>query len=213
MQHEISLTPGQKLALEMDMVDVGDFIDNWIGSRLDIAASDIRNADWYGDAVAATIADGSDGTDPFAVVLKARSLGMFETAQERSDRLAQEAQDGPSLEPSPEQVITNRVNAHAIALKVGAVNALRTDGGDPFPATPEAVVAIRARYTDRLNELTAKQLVGETLTDDERGEVGRIRQGFAYTNAVDAAADTIIAAGDPADPIADDTRWPTPPAQ
>jgi hypothetical protein len=109
--------------------------------------------------------------------------------------------------PSVDEV----VNAHAIVLKVGTVNALRTDGGDPFPVTEAALAIIRAQYTDRINELSAQTLIGETLTADEVAEVTRIKAGFAFFKEVDTAAQTIIAAGDPADPIETDTRWPDPP--
>jgi len=209
MNHNITLTDGQKLALELDMADVVEFIDNWVNSRLDIAANTIRNADWYGEAVAGVVADGGDPVDPFVVVLKARTLGLVETAQERADRLASEAP--PISGPSPEEIIASRVNGHAIVLKVDAVNALRTDGGEPFPVSSAGIVLIRDNYTDRINELSAKTLIGDTLTAEEVAEVSRIKAGFAFFKGVDTAAQAIITAGDPADPIEADPRWPTPP--
>lgn len=35
------------------------------------------------------------------------------------------------------------------------------------------------------------------------------KAGFGYFEAVNQTADAIIAAGDPADPIASDARWPS----
>lgn len=101
------------------------------------------------------------------------------------------------------------VSAHALALKIGAVNALRTDGGDPYPVSPESLAMIRQTYADTLNEIQADALLNGGATDAQKQTVGLIKAGFDFMRAVDAAAAAIIAAGDGADPIASDQRWPT----
>lgn len=103
--------------------------------------------------------------------------------------------------------IAAEISGHALALKIGVVNATRTDGLTD-PVTPEALATIKERYTEIVNEASAKAVMGETVTDAEKQVVALIRQGFAFFKAVDAAAETILAAGDAADPIAGDTRWP-----
>lgn len=112
-----------------------------------------------------------------------------------------------SAPPIPRD-IGGDVAAHSIKLKIGIVNATRTDGGDPYPETEEALEAVRNRYTDTLNELSAKSLSGEELSAGEKQIIGLIRAGNDFFKLVDAAADAIIGAGDAADPIETDGRWP-----
>lgn len=120
---------------------------------------------------------------------------------------------GYATPPADEQTVSIKaqVNAHALALKVGLVNAVRTDGLTDR-VTADAMVAIRQRYADIIAEVSAKQLIGETITQSDKQTVGLIKTGFAYFNAVDAAGAVIIAAGNPASPIHGDGRWPAPPS-
>lgn len=125
-----------------------------------------------------------------------------------NQRYAQRAID---IETAKVEQKAQAAAAHALALKIGVVNATRTDGGEPFPVAEASLEAIRQKYTDEVNEISAKQLVGETLTDSEKQTVQLIRQGFAFFKAVNAALETIVAAGDGADPIESDPRWPAVP--
>ncbi len=111
--------------------------------------------------------------------------------------------------PAPRDLAAE-VSAHALALKIGVVNATRTDGGPAYPVAAEALAAIRDRYTEIVNEVSAKSVVGEEVIAEEKQTVALIRAGFAFFKAVDAAAEAILAddPADVADPIAADKRWP-----
>lgn len=118
-------------------------------------------------------------------------------------------QFGYAKPPADEQAaaIKARVFAHALTLKIGLVNTIRTDGQADL-VTPQALADIRQRYADIIAETSAKQLIGETITQADKQTVGLIKTGFAYFKAVDEAAAVIIAAGNPANPLAGDGRWP-----
>lgn len=104
--------------------------------------------------------------------------------------------------------IAEVVTAHALTLKIGAVNAIRTDGGPDYPISADALAEIRRVYSEDLASVSAKGILGQTPTSEDLDEVTLIQAGFGYFKAVDAAAKTIIGAGDPANPIEDDGRWP-----
>lgn len=122
-------------------------------------------------------------------------------------------QFGYAKPPADEQAdaIKAQVHAHALALKIGLVNAIRTDGLTD-PVTADAMTAIRQRYSDIIAEVSARQLIGETITTADKQTVGLIKAGFAYFKAVDEAAAVIIASGSPANPLATDGRWPAAPS-
>lgn len=119
--------------------------------------------------------------------------------------------DGVDFTPPPApRNIAAEVAAHAIELKVGIVNATRTDGLiDPVTAT--AVAAIEERYNLYVTRFLTDDKLGLDVTD-KIPVVQSIRAGQDFFDAVDLAAATILAAGDAADPIADDARWPALPA-
>lgn len=130
------------------------------------------------------------------------------TAARKAEESAAAALSQP---PAPDAATRAKqaVEGHALALKIGAVNALRTDGGEPYPVSPESLAMIRQTYADTLNEIQADALLNGGATDAQKQTVGLIKAGFDFMRAVDAAAAAIIAAGDGADPIASDQRWPT----
>lgn len=123
-----------------------------------------------------------------------------------------EQEDGSFAAPVPPRDVPAEIAAHALALKIGAINAMRTDGGDPYPATAEGLQAARERYRDIVDDYNSAVAVGDAVTAEQTAIVRLIRQGYQFTAAVDAAAATILAAGDAADPVSSDVRWPAVPA-
>lgn len=122
-------------------------------------------------------------------------------------------QDGTFAAParSPRDAAAE-VAAYAIALKVGAINAMRTDGGPPYPPTAESLAAAKDRYRDIVDDYNSAVAVGDPVTEEQTATVRLIRLGYQFTAAVDAAAALIIAAGDAADPVSSDDRWPALPS-
>lgn len=109
--------------------------------------------------------------------------------------------------PAPSTV--DVIGDHALALKMGAVNALRGPDATPYPATAEMWQTVREQYRDRAVQLA---LIPEAnRTAEQLQEITNINAGFDYANVVDAAAGVIRLAGDAADPIATDSRWPAMP--
>jgi len=53
----------------------------------------------------------------------------------------------------------------------------------------------------------AKLVQGQTVSAEDKATIGRIQSGFDAFTAIDAAATTIIAVGDAANPIASAPRW------
>lgn len=104
--------------------------------------------------------------------------------------------------------IAAEVNRHAVVVKIASINATRTDGGEPFPATAEALTAAKDRYRDMIDEYNLSVAVGDAVSPEQTATVKRIQAGFQFFKAVDAAASMILAAGDAADPVSTDDRWP-----
>lgn len=121
-----------------------------------------------------------------------------------------EQEDGSFAAPVPPRDVPAEIAAHALALKIGAVNATRTDG-DTDPVTMDALADIVTRY----ERYVSRYLVDKDLGVDVSGRaqvVANIRAGQDFFEAVDAAAAAILAAGDAADPVSSDARWPPLPA-
>ncbi|MDZ7823538.1 MAG: hypothetical protein U5K75_05500 [Ahrensia sp.] len=131
------------------------------------------------------------------------------TQKQKLEQSAQANAIGVSPTTS-EQVppISIAVQYHALALKIGIVNATRTDSGEPYPVTNEALNIIKERYSLLNAEVLTKNLLGQHVSENEKKMLRLIQQGNAFFAAVDEAAATIIASGDVADPVATDPRWP-----
>lgn len=122
------------------------------------------------------------------------------------------AEDGALIAPPQPRDMAGEVAAHALALKVGAINALRTDGGAPYPATAEALAVVRDVYRDIVDDYNSAVAVGDSVTAEQTATVRLIRAGFTFFKAVDSAAAAIVAAGDAAEPVDADARWPALPS-
>lgn len=118
-----------------------------------------------------------------------------------------DADTGEFTAPEPPRDIESEVAGHALALKVGIVNATRTDG-QTDDVTPEALKVIEKRYRAFTDKMNAKRTVDVALTDSEKATMHLIISGNEFFEAVDLAAATILAAGDAAEPVETDSRWP-----
>lgn len=123
-----------------------------------------------------------------------------------------EQEDGTFATPPPPRDAAAEVAAYAIAFKIGAINAMRTDGGDPFPETLDGLAKAKELYRDIIDDYNSAVAVGDPVTPEQAATVRLIRAGYQFTSAVDAAAAAILAAGDAADPVSSDERWPALPS-
>jgi hypothetical protein len=140
------------------------------------------------------------------IVLNAFTNGHVKTVAERNAEAEAAATIGERPTTDPEEVQRQTVLAHALALKVGMVNSTRTDG-EADPVTVEGLSAIEARYSRYIAAFLTDKELGVDVSD-RLDTVRLIRAGETYFEAVNAAAKTIIDAGDAADPVASDGRWP-----
>jgi len=207
-QFTVEVTDAQALALDIAAVDPGEWVENMVTNRARVEIEELKAKPLWAQAIEAVVAANGDASNDEAVLLKARELGLVKTATEKKAEL--EAAEKLNLDPpqSAAEVMQAAVKAHALELKITKVNELRIDNGPDYPITKDALDSIRTRYTDIINEVSAKSILGEPVTDDEKQIVSLIRQGFDYFKAVDAAAQAILSAGDPADPLSSDVRWP-----
>lgn len=86
------------------------------------------------------------------------------------------------------------------------------NGKPPYPPTAESLAAAKDRYRDIVDDYNSAVAVGDPVTEEQTATVRLIRLGYQFTAAVDAAAALIIAAGDAADPVSSDDRWPALPS-
>ena len=206
----IQMTEAELFALDMIAVNKQEWAENVLTNRARVAAQELQTTPEWSQAVALVAQAGGDVSNVWLVLLTGRDATppLFETLAVVSAR--EEAAAALSTPEAP--VIADAaapVLAHALALKIGLVNATRTDGGPDYPVSPEALAGIRQTYSDIVSELTAKTTLGDTLTTQEQGTLRLILNGFEAFKGIDFVAQAIIAAGDAVDPIASDPRWPT----
>lgn len=209
---EIDLTKSQLQALAFEFVDPAFFFRSQAEGRANKAIEDIVQLEMQ----RALDAGENLPTTKDEIVEQAFANGTVKTAAEKAEELqAAQTIEAPTPE-TPEQSLSVKVLAHALALKVGVVNALRTDGGDPYPVSSDALAAVHERYTDMVNDYNtrvsvahAKKVpISDVVTDMETNIVQLIQQGFALFAAINDAAEAIIQSGEVSDPVAADPRWP-----
>lgn len=141
------------------------------------------------------------------IVQQAFANGTIKTAKQRFEDAQHAATTEAAAPVDPQEAMQTAVMAHALALKIGAVNA-HMPPTQQYPATKAGLTTIVERYNGIISAFNTAKNLGMDVTEEQTQQAGLILQVYQYHAVVDDAVDAILAAGDPADPIASDPRWP-----
>lgn len=92
----IEVTEAEFYALELIAYDVQDWCDNVITDRARVAKEEFKTKPEYIKALTAVVKEGGDAEDDWAVLMKAKELGLTKTAVvQHEEFIAQHAMAAP----------------------------------------------------------------------------------------------------------------------